>query len=305
MMTPTTLTVNEKSRQAQVIALDSRKTEQVSSDKKFLKILQLSDLLSRTLEITEIIKTFSDEIQMYTPHSSYRFVSERLDAPLSKGKIDRYSLNYRITLHDELLGEFTIYRGKRFSSNEVCEFEDYLCSLIYPIKNSIMYHTALKSAYVDPLTQLSNRAAMEQLLPREFSLAKRHNHSMALMVLDLDGFKSINDTYGHDVGDRVLQNVGDILQDAVRNTDLLYRYGGDEFITALPQTDIQGALDVAERIKAGINELSIPTELEAKVSISIGITMVLSGDNFSQSFKRADKALYKAKHAGKNRIIVG
>ena len=223
MNTPTILNVTDKSRNAQVIALDSRKSEQVTSDKKFIKLLQLSDLLSRTLDINEVIDIFSKEIQQAAPHHAYRFVSDRMPTPISKGVVDRFSLLYRMTLHNQFLGELTIYRNKRFSANEVCEFEDYLCSLVYPVKNALQYQTALDSAYIDPLTHLGNRTAMEKFLPREISLAKRHEHSMAMMVMDLDGFKLINDTCGHDAGDHVLQNVGSILQEAVRNTDLIYR----------------------------------------------------------------------------------
>ncbi len=306
MNTPTILNVTDKSRNAQVIALDSRKSEQVTSDKKYIKLLQISDLLSRTLDITEVIDLFSNEIQSTTAHQAYRFVSERISAPISKGKVDRFSLLYRLTLHEQLLGELTIYRDSRFSANEVCEFEDYLCGLVYPVRNALMYQTALDSAYVDPLTHLGNRTAMEKFLPREISLAKRHEHSMAMMVMDLDGFKAINDTYGHDAGDRVLQDVGTILQEAVRNTDLIYRYGGDEFVSALPQTDMQGAIDVAERVRRGVDKLTLPFgEGKVEISVSIGVTMVLAGDEFNKAFKRADKALYKAKSAGKNRIIVG
>ncbi len=306
MNTPTILNVTSKSRNAQVIALDSRKSELVTSDKKFIKILQLSDLLSRTLEITDVISSFSGEIQNLIPHNAYRFISERVDAPVSMGNVDRFSLHYRITLREQLLGEITIYRNSRFSTNEVCEFEDYLCGLVYPVKNALMYQTALKSAYVDPLTHLGNRTAMEKFLPREIGLVKRHEHSMAMMVMDLDGFKVINDLCGHDAGDRVLQDVGVVLQEAVRNTDLLYRYGGDEFVSALPQTDMQGALDVAERVRLGIDNLTLPDcDPSIEISVSIGVTMVLAGDDFKRSFKRADKALYKAKKAGKNRIIVG
>ena len=306
MNTPTILNVTEKSRNAQVIALDSRKSEQVTTDKKFIKILQLSDLLSRTLTLVDVIDVFSNEVQNYIPHKAYRFISERFESPVSKGKIDRYSLNYRLTLHDQLLGELTIYRASRFSTNEVCEFEDFLCSLVYPVKNSLMYEIALKSAFEDPLTHLGNRNAMENFLPREIGLAKRHDSSMALMIIDLDGFKEINDNYGHDIGDKVLKSVGSILLEAVRNTDLIYRYGGDEFVSALPQTDMQGALDVAERVRAGIDKLSLLEDgTKINVSVSIGVTMVLAGDDFTRTFKRADKALYKAKNAGKNRIIVG
>jgi diguanylate cyclase (GGDEF)-like protein len=146
---------------------------------------------------------------------------------------------------------------------------------------------------------------MENCLPREIDLAKRHQQSMAILVMDLDGFKQINDNYGHDIGDQVLREVGTVIMKAVRNTDLIYRYGGDEFVGGLVQTDLEGALDVSERIRLGVEKLTMVTNLPIdKMNISIGLTMVCFTDSFTQAFKRADKALYSAKLAGKNRIKV-
>lgn len=152
---------------------------------------------------------------------------------------------------------------------------------------------------------MNNRAAMEKLLPREIELTNRHGHSMALLVMDLDGFKEINDRYGHHVGDQVLRDVGHVLQSAVRNTDLVYRYGGDEFVGGLVQTDISGALEVGERIRRDVESLSGYGELvSGNIEMSIGITMIRAEDSFIHAFKRADKALYQAKQGGKNRIII-
>jgi diguanylate cyclase (GGDEF)-like protein len=150
-----------------------------------------------------------------------------------------------------------------------------MCALIYPQKNALMYQIALKSAYRDPLTGLNNRTSMEKYLPREIDLAKRHSQSMALLVMDLDGFKQINDQCGHDVGDHVLREVGQVISHVVRNTDLVYRYGGDEFVGGLAQTDLHGAIDVCERIRASIDELDLKDYgVNRKVQVSIGITLV-------------------------------
>ena len=175
-----------------------------------------------------------------------------------------------------------------------------MCSLLYPIKNALMYQIALKSAYRDPLTGLNNRMAMEKNLPREIDLAKRHSQSM-----DLDGFKQINDSCGHDVGDQVLREVAQVISHVVRNTDLVYSYGGDEFVGGLGQTDLHGAIDVSERIRSSIDELDLDgCGTVDRVQISIGITLVRQGDCFLSAFKRADKALYQAKINGKNQIII-
>lgn len=295
-------TVKQK---AQVIAFNSRVLDPLANNEKQLRNFQLSDLLSRNLEIEPIIKAFSKYIQTEIPHSGCQYKSTEMGISLDSGN-PRYNLaSYRLTLQSHLLGEITFFRETRFRADELSNLEDLLCSLIYPVKNALMYEVALKSAYTDPLTGLSNRVAMEKMLPREIELSNRHSHTMAILVMDLDGFKEINDNCGHDVGDQVLRDVGEVLQSAVRNTDLLYRFGGDEFVGGLPQTDINGALEVSERIRQGVEKLTIPdSEISNNIEISIGITMLRTKDSFNNAFKRADKALYQAKKGGKNRIII-
>ena len=292
--------------QGQVIVLDSRKPEQVVSDKQYMKILQLSDLLSRHLELKDIINVFSNEVKSLIPHKSYRFVNKQTKQPLRKGELDRYSLHYHLTIQQMDLGEFTIYRDEPFSSNEVCQFEDLLCSLVYPLRNALMYQTAISSAYRDPLTGINNRAALDKLLPREVKLAKRHDQRLAMMIMDLDGFKAINDNCGHDVGDRLLKSVSDIILSSLRDTDMLFRYGGDEFVAALPQTDIQGAIDVADRILHSIKSHDVKEYTDmGNVGMSIGVSMLHAGDDYKRFFKRVDQAMYKAKQSGKHRVVAG
>ena len=296
---------NAVKQKAQVIALNSRVSESFVDNEKQLKNFQLSDLLSRDLEIDHIIEAFSRYLQSEVPHCGYQYQCAELGLSLDSGKVRDHLASYRLKIQSRPLGEITFYRETRFNADELHNLEDLLCSLIYPVKNAIMYQVALNSAYTDPLTGLSNRVAMEKLLPREIELSNRHSHAMAILVMDLDGFKDINDQCGHDVGDQVLRDVGEVLQSAVRNTDLLYRFGGDEFVGGLPQTDINGALEVSERIRKGVEKLTIScSEISDNLEISIGITMLRTGDSFNNAFKRADKALYQAKKGGKNRIII-
>ena len=305
-MAQITTLMGSSNTRSQVIALDSRKPEQVISDKQYLKILQLTDLLSRNLDLTEIFKVFSNEIRFLVTHSSYRYVSEHHQAVIKQGKLNRHSLHYHLSIDEMDLGELTIYRKEPFGANEVCQFEELLCSLVYPLKNALMYHIAITSAYKDPLTNINNRAAMDKMLPREVRLAKRHDQRLAMMIMDLDGFKKINDTHGHDMGDSLLKKVADKVMSRLRDTDMLFRYGGDEFVAALPLTEIQGAIDVANRILIGIKDISSDECPEFKdVGMSIGLSMLNAGDDFNAFFKRVDRALYQAKNAGKHRVVVG
>lgn len=304
-MPQTTSVIGAARSHSHVISLDSRKPEQVVSNKQYLKILQLSDLLSRSLNLNDIVRSFSTEVNPLVPHTSYRYISEQLMEPVKQGKLDRHSLHYHLTIHQMDLGELTIYRNSPFGANEVCQFEDLLCALVYPLKNALMYHTAITSAYRDPLTGINNRAAMDKLLPREVRLAKRHDQRLAMMIMDLDGFKGINDSCGHDTGDRVLQSVANVIMTSLRDTDMLFRYGGDEFVAALPHTDIQGAIDVADRVLHSVEQLSVDDCPEyTSIGMSIGLSMLHAGDDYKRFFKRVDQAMYRSKKAGKHRAFV-
>ena len=308
-MSQTTQLVNtEKSvpqAPAQVIALDPRSAEQTQGSSRHLRILQLSDLLSRHLNIAQIVEAFMAEIADDVDFCGYRFSCDDINIIVEHGVIEGFNANYRLKIQNRMLGELTLFKLSSFNSRELCELEELLCSLIYPIKNALMYQIALKSAYRDPLTGLNNRLAMEMNLPREIDLAKRHSQAMALLVMDLDGFKAINDGYGHDVGDQVLREVASVISQVVRNTDLVYRYGGDEFVGGLVQTDIHGAIDVSERIRGSIDNLDLGAfGVPDPVQVSVGITLVRQGDTFISTFKRADRALYQAKLNGKNQIII-
>lgn len=304
-MPQSTILYDTAKNKSQVIALAPRLLDKSVAEGKRLQILQLSNLLSRSLEIEQIIEIFVRELQALVPHIGYRYRASEHDIDFSKGEVGGSQANYRLNMQSRQLGEITFFRDRRFAPDELSILEDMLCTLIYPVKNALMYQVALRSAYRDPLTGLSNRAAMEKLLPREIELANRYAQSMGLLVMDLDGFKQINDRHGHDVGDQVLRDVGKVLQSAIRNTDLLYRYGGDEFVGGLVQTDINGALEVGERICRGVGSLSgNGGQGYGNIEMSIGITMIKGDDSFKNAFKRADKALYQAKQAGKNRIII-
>lgn len=304
-MPQTTSLFGESTNTVQIVALDSRKTEQIISDKQYLKILQISDLLSRHLELEDILKVFSSEIKDLVPHDSLRYVNEQLSTSVRRGKVGLHSLHYHLTIQQNDLGELTIYRKHPFSTNELCQFEDLLCSLVYPLRNALMYQSAVTSAYRDPLTGINNRAAMDKLLPREVRLAKRHDQRLAMMIMDLDGFKDINDSCGHDMGDQLLQSVAQTIQHCLRDTDMLFRYGGDEFVAALPHTDIQGAIDVAERILNSIKTIALQDCYKnIAIGMSTGLSMLHAGDDFSKFFKRVDQALYRAKRDGKHRVIV-
>ena len=156
----------------------------------------------------------------------------------------------------------------------------------------------------DPLTTAANRRAFNEILSQEFSRFKRSQKEYALIMIDLDHFKSINDQHGHSVGDQVLIEVTERCKDNIRVHDILARLGGEEFCILLPYTDSKQAKKVAERLREKIEIKPIIVDgLRVKVTISVGISLVSTGDEDGhQAMERADQKLFQAKESGRNQI---
>lgn len=164
-----------------------------------------------------------------------------------------------------------------------------------------------KLAITDALTGVFNRRHFFRLAERELARAQRYGDSLSTLMLDLDHFKRINDHYGHLVGDRVLQVVAQCVQDNIREFDILGRYGGEEFALILPNTDISGAYEIANRIREIIASQVIQTgQEEVSITASLGVAHLIeiSDTSIEELLDYADQALYAAKKAGRNRVEV-
>lgn len=162
----------------------------------------------------------------------------------------------------------------------------------------------------DPLTGLSNRRHFDQQAAREFSrLGRKPGSRLSLAVIDIDLFKQVNDRFGHEAGDRVLKEVAATVRRESRDGDTVARFGGEEFVVFMPETDIDGAFQAAERIRQAVAKCAIALRHDDNIvpyrpTVSIGIATVVSsvaGSEFSELFGRADSAMYAAKDAGRNR----
>ncbi|TAL15725.1 diguanylate cyclase [bacterium] len=159
----------------------------------------------------------------------------------------------------------------------------------------------------DPLTGLYNRAKMVDFMKHQFAMQTRDNAPISVVMLDLDFFKKVNDLHGHQAGDAVLSETAKRLTEIARETDLVSRHGGEEFLFVLPQTGMEGALSLAERARRKIESKEFPTDVEGKtlkVTASFGVSEKTKDDDFTieQLIEHADKALYRAKTSGRNRV---
>jgi two-component system cell cycle response regulator len=166
--------------------------------------------------------------------------------------------------------------------------------------------TSLELAITDALTGLHNRRYMERHIGTLVEQAASRDQPLALLMLDVDHFKVINDSYGHDAGDEVLREFALRIRKSIRGLDLACRYGGEEFLVIMPETDMSAAALVAERLRRGIASEAFAIQGGARaidVTISVGIAALRGGDDPGSVLKRADEALYRAKRDGRNRVV--
>ncbi|GHE94709.1 sensor domain-containing diguanylate cyclase [Thalassotalea profundi] len=188
-----------------------------------------------------------------------------------------------------------------------------ICLLIEDVTDVYHYQTKLNTVLeqlalsnrIDGLTQIFNRKHWEECLAKEFSRARRYDHGLALIMFDLDCFKLLNDTFGHQGGDKVLIKVASLVQTLLRACDIFGRYGGEEFAIILPETDLTGALDVAERVRRSIAEMIVEFQDEIiHASVSVGVAVINPADTrYEDLISNTDIALYKAKNAGRNKVF--
>ena len=163
----------------------------------------------------------------------------------------------------------------------------------------------LRIARTDGLTNVFNRRFFIEMAGREVARSKRYNHPICCMMLDIDHFKNINDTFGHQAGDEVLKEMAKASVSAIREIDIFGRLGGEEFAIALPETDIDDAMNLAERIRQMLDQLEMGADdKHIAITVSIGVAVLTSTDDTIESIlKRADEALYRAKSSGRNKVL--
>ena len=267
------------------------------------RALELSGQLQTTLDINELISLFADGINQDIKYRGLHFSNQTNNIDIPHGQRTAHKCTYQLVIEKNDLGELTLFSQTPLNESELVILENLICALVYPLRNALLYHSALQSALIDPLTGVNNRAGIEAALKREVDLAHRHNSPMCIMLLDIDHFKAVNDTFGHACGDFVLQAVARCINETIRGSDVLFRFGGEEFLIMLSCTEMEGAQLLAERIRQQIEQLSFSSQKELKVTASLGISTLNAEDTTTTLFERTDKALYTAKQSGRNRVI--
>ncbi len=261
--------------------------------------------LQTSLEVERILDIFFREVQRLVPLDALAYQQPSSDLRLELGVRATHSAGYRLNHEGEYLGELIFRRNQRFSEEELSQLESLLACMLFPLRNALLYRKAVQCALRDPLTDTGNRIAMDQALQREIDLARRNLQPLSVLMLDVDHFKNINDTYGHSTGDEVLRAMADTLKAQLRNIDMIFRFGGEEFLVLLSNTSREGAAMVGERLRFAVQELQCTAQNQhVDVSVSLGCACLLPGESVDSLLRRADSALYVAKRDGRNRLTM-
>lgn len=274
-------------------------TELVSNS----KLIELVQLLHSSLDIKIILTNFNGTLSEHLSFDSMHYKCEDTGYEYKVGLRQTNCYDYHLNVDTLPLGSLSITKQAPFEKHDILLFEEFLCLLVSPLKNAIMHQRALIAALHDPMTQLLNRSSFESTLEREIKLSKRHHRQLSIMEIDLDDFKSINDTYGHATGDNVIIHFTQQLVRIIRDSDIAFRLGGEEFLVILCHTTLEGANTLAERLRMAIETTPVNTDGPViHYTISIGLAALNARFDGETLLNNADQALYQAKTRGKNQV---
>ncbi len=275
-------------------------TNSLAEDKRHFS---LAYALQTSLELNKTLEIFFHQIQDFVVTSAMDYSFDAQNISVAFGKQGIHSVSYNLASEDTNLGSIAFSRSNRFSETELSALEMLIGVLFLPLRNSLLYREAIQSSLCDALTGIGNRKALNLSFDRELKLAKRHDQPLSVLLIDVDHFKAVNDSVGHSNGDKTLKQIVKTIQNTLRETDQVFRYGGEEFLALLNNTGPVDAKIIADRIR--LNVAMSPISLEDQnlfCTISIGISTFDGFASPDTLIEQADSALYKSKEGGRNRV---
>ncbi len=274
-----------------------------SVEKNESLLIAIPDLMFR-LDKNGVFLEFIPEKEFSLWKSSSKFLGKTVYEVLDKEVAKQFMLCVKRAIET---GETQILEYQLSLKGKSHHYESRLMAdgkgdILVVVRNFTRQKQAERMAAIDPLTHAYNRRTFSELLEQEIKKVDRNDRSFSMVMLDIDHFKRINDTHGHDAGDYVLKRMAKLIRENIRDEDILSRYGGEEFVIILPERNLKGARAVAERIRKLIENASF--DKVGHVTISAGVSDFMQGDNKESVFKKADNALYIAKNGGRNRVSV-
>lgn len=253
----------------------------------------LLEQLQTTLELDKLLNIFAMEVSNYLDFAGLVFKHGDTSATMRGTRKAKLVKQFELKINGELVGTLSYHTNKRIDDQTLSILNKLHRHFIYPLKNATLYHTAMSLAMQDSLTRLGNRRHFDEQLHKAMHQARRKHRQLGLIVGDLDRFKAINDTFGHSVGDEVLQEFAKALSASVRDSDSVFRMGGDEFAMIIEDACDQSLRIIESRLLSAVKRS--PVLQKYQVSCSLGSSFFNRTDNDKTFFDRADQDLYRQK----------
>ncbi len=273
------------------------------------KLLQLAYALQTTLEVESLMGIFARHLATLVSHRGLQYSNEQAGIQVNSGQTvgetGQDCNDFPLILQERPLGHLAVLSAGPLSASQKSTVEALIPGLLQPLRNALMYREAVNASARDPLTGVNNRSSFREVLDREVELSRRHGAPLSLIMLDVDRFKSINDAHGHLAGDVALQSIASCTLSCIRDSDILFRYGGEEFCIALANTSLTGARMLAERVRRALEILVVRASgTRLHVTASFGVATLAKEDDAAHLVEKADLSLYRAKAQGRNRIAI-
>lgn len=261
------------------------------------QLMSLMEKLQTTLDVCGLLTIFSSAAAKIIPHSGISFIYEKQQYKSKTWRDSEVTLGLKLTLEGETLGYLLYNARAHVDKAQKQQLVQLQKRLFFPMKNALTFIRLQKQALKDPLTHLDNRASFDDALGTMLSRCRRLGSKSAVLVMDMDHFKAVNDNFGHLTGDKVLKEFALCLENSIRGNDRAFRFGGDEFAVLLDDAGHPQSVHVAQRIISNVSKN--PVLAKYGVSCSIGMALAAPEHTVDSLFEQADNALYLAKDAGR------
>lgn len=263
------------------------------SEQQSQRNLALLEQLQTTLDVKQLIDIFAIEVAKYLDFTGVYFKHASISATARGSRQAKAERQFELKLNGQFFGLITYAVNTPISMTNYKVLIELHQLLINPLNNAVQYHQAMQLALQDGLTKLGNRRSFDEQIKRTMAQATRRHTRVGLILCDLNKFKAVNDTHGHAAGDSVLVHFAKALQISIRDTDSVFRFGGDEFAVIVADACEESLSAIEHRIHLAISEDILLGKY--RVTSSLGIAFMNRADNPISFFKRADKALYTDK----------
>ncbi len=276
---------------------------QLIDSEESISSITLLEQLQTTLDVNQLLNIFAMEAAKYANFSGLYFKSPLITTSIRGSKPSKQERQFNLKLNNQFLGTLTYALNAPISLANFKILSSLHQFLLYPLRNALQYYQVTLLARKDGLTGLGNRRYFDEQLTRAMHNANRHQTKVGLILGDLNQFKQLNDTYGHPLGDQVLKEVAKELTASIRDSDCVFRFGGDEFALLVEHASDNSLTLIKQRIHDRIAKN--PLLAKHQVTCSLGSTFMQRDDTEKSFFERADQALYREKMARKKQLIQG